>query len=540
MPNITTTAELFEALKTLSQTTNEIKPGEYRYVIYARKSSNENDESQVRSLPDQVLVCKEFALENELKVVDIIQEAESAKESGIRPKFKMVIDNLKIGKYDGIIAWHPDRLARNMKDAGEIIDLLDKRIIKDLKFKSFSFDNNTSGKMLLGITFVLSKQYSDHLSDSVNRGNKLSIEEGKHINKPKHGYYKDSNQFLRPDEGNFILIKNAFKLRLDGKTFKEIATYLNENNYCRAQKSGTHRLMKMDAQQVHKFMRDPIYAGVSVYGKRVTVLADKYEFEPAVSVEDFMKINNLDGSSKLIKFAQKQHRGYNIKANLMRGMIICDECGEIMHAGITPKKSKNGIVRYFYYRCDNDICARHGKSVRAKIIMDYIYNFLDKKPFSSQVSYDHYTEEMKSVSAERILDARKILLSMKTQKRKLEERFTDTKELLVGDKDNKLKDHFKNDLDKIKDGIESFTESIEKQEKLIANGKGSLLTYSDFLELMEKMGQTMAKTKNMKELDYLCRKVFMNFTIKGKKVIESTLSSPFDNLYDAKKLKGGG
>ena len=54
-----------------------------------------------------------------------------------------------------------------MKEAGEVIDLLDKRVIKDLQFKSFSFSNDTSGKMLLGITFVLSKEYTAKLSAEV-------------------------------------------------------------------------------------------------------------------------------------------------------------------------------------------------------------------------------------------------------------------------------------------------------------------------------------------------------------------------------------
>ncbi|MFH1365999.1 MAG: recombinase family protein [Patescibacteria group bacterium] len=539
MDKMTTTAELTDALNAFNQTSNEIKLGKNRYVIYARKSSNESEEKQIRSLPDQILVCEKFAFDNELRVVEKIQEAESAKEPDTRPKFRKMIQDLKIGKYDGIIAWHPDRLARNMKDAGEVIDLLDKSIIKDLKFVSFSFENNTSGKMLLGITFVLSKQYSDHLSDNVHRGNRLSIEEGKYINKPKQGYYKDSNQYLRPDGENFILIKNAFKMRLDKKTFEEIATYLNENNYCRAQKNGTHKPMKMDKQQTQKFMSDPTYAGVLVYGKTISNLTEKYDFEPAISVEDFLTINKLDHSSKLLKLAQKYRRGDNIKANLMRGMIVCDECGETMHAGITAKKNKKGVVNYFYYRCDTEICPGYGKSIRAKVVLDYVYNFLDKKPFSSRASYDHYVEEMKNVSAERLLDARKILFSMKAQKRKLENDFINTKELLVSDKSPELKEHFKGDLDKIQTGIKNFAEKIEKQNELIANGKGSLLTYSDFLELMEKTQQIMRKIKNMKELDYVCRKIFMNFIIKEKKVIKSTLSSPFDTLFDAKKVKCG-
>lgn len=65
-------------------------------------------------------------------------------------------------------------------------------------------------------------------------------------------------------------------------------------------------------------------------------------------------------------------------------------------------------------------------------------------------------------------------------------------------------------------------------------GKAGLLAYEEFLELMEKMAQIMRKVKNMSELDYLCRKMYMNFTIQGKKVIKSTLNQPFEDLYKAK------
>src|SRR3989344_5108908 len=154
-----------------------------------------------------------------------IEEKQSAKEPDIRPKFRKMLDDIKQGKYDGIIAWHPDRLARNMKDAGEIIDLLDKQIIKDLQFVSFTFENDTAGKMLLGMSFVLSKQYSDKIRDDVKRGIRRSIEDGKYLSKAKHGYYRDRNMMLRPDGDNFTLLKNAWQMRLQGKTQEVIAKY---------------------------------------------------------------------------------------------------------------------------------------------------------------------------------------------------------------------------------------------------------------------------------------------------------------------------
>ncbi|MBR2998707.1 recombinase family protein, partial [Candidatus Saccharibacteria bacterium] len=138
-----------------------------RYVIYVRKSS-EDAEAQAKSLPDQIAACKEYARAKGLLVVgEPIQESKSAKKSGNRPLFLQMLKDIEKGKYDGILAWHPDRLSRNSLEAGKIVDMVDNDTIKDLKFPTLEFTNDSSGKLLLNIMFAMSKQYSEHLSESV-------------------------------------------------------------------------------------------------------------------------------------------------------------------------------------------------------------------------------------------------------------------------------------------------------------------------------------------------------------------------------------
>ena len=149
--------------------TAKILPKEKRrYVIYCRKST-ETEDRQVRSLPDQVEECLAKAKRLGVKVrpEDIIQEAASAKKSGGREEFDKMLRGFRSGKYQGLISWAPDRVSRNMKEAGEIIEMIDLEQIQDLHFKTYQFENNPNGKMLLGILFATSKQYSDKLSVDV-------------------------------------------------------------------------------------------------------------------------------------------------------------------------------------------------------------------------------------------------------------------------------------------------------------------------------------------------------------------------------------
>lgn len=62
-----------------------------------------------------------------------------------------MLKDIESGKFDSIIAWHPDRLARNMLKAGMIGNIVDNDVIKDLQFPTHPFTNNASGKLNLNI-----------------------------------------------------------------------------------------------------------------------------------------------------------------------------------------------------------------------------------------------------------------------------------------------------------------------------------------------------------------------------------------------------
>lgn len=530
-----TPADLAEALKRALSVHNEpIDSKEYTYVIYARKST-ESEERQVRSLGDQVLECKDLADKLGLKLAStIVKESESAKEPDIRPKFREMIEDVKKGKYDGIMAWNPDRLARNMKDAGEIIDLLDKRIIKDLKFVSFTFENNTTGKMLLGIAFVLSKQYSDQLSDNVKRGIRRSIEEGKYISSAKHGYYKDRNQFLRPDGDNFVLIKESFQMRLQGKSLDEIAEHLNVHGYSYARKGGGQRkLYRMDKKRVSEFLRDPFYCGVLLYGYNIVNLEEIYEFVPAVSVDEFLKMNKLSSIKKAFKLSEIAFGRKSVQADLLRGIVLCGKCGDTLTAGVTPKKGKDGkVTRYFYYRCDNRQCESYGKSTRAKEIINWVIEFLQAHPFTSKSIYKRYSQEMLKVIEQKESECAHLLKSLAQQKTQAETRLEKTKDLLLGETDPTIKEVFKKDLKKIENKLHELVQSIAQAKEQKAKIQSSILAYSDFIELFKNLAHTVKKTASMQDLDFIIRQIFLNFTLEGKKVAHYTLNSPFREFVE--------
>jgi site-specific DNA recombinase len=207
-----------------------------RYVLYARKST-EDDGRQIRSIDDQIRDCKKLAADQGLHVVgEPIRESKSAKKPGQRPKFTQILKDLEAKKYDGILCWHPDRLCRNMLEGGQVINMLDEGVLKDIRFHSHQFSNDANGKMLLGMLFVFSKQYSDDLSEKVNRGNQGNFDEGKSAGTPKWGYIRDEATGLYAPSPFFDDIKEAWNRRLQGQSYRTIARFLSEKNVHRMTK----------------------------------------------------------------------------------------------------------------------------------------------------------------------------------------------------------------------------------------------------------------------------------------------------------------
>lgn len=534
--NLKTTAELTALLTHTYETVDEeVDETTLRYAIYARKSTDESSDKQVRSLGDQIAECQALAEREGLNVVEIFSESESAKAPDIRQEFRAMLDGLNAGKYDGIITWHPDRLSRNMKEAGEVIDMVDKRVIHSLKFVSFNFTNDTSGKMLLGITFVLSKQYSDQLSQNVKRGIRKSIEEGKYLSKGKFGYTKDKNQYLRPDEEVYQLIKEAWEKRLDGMAIEDVAKWLNQQGASYKNKVGVSRVeLKATKQKMSDMFKDSTYAGVLVYGSdnQVINLTEVYDFIPMISVEMFCKINNLteEGLKKnLIK--RRQTEGKKRKAHLLNGVVICNKTQESLVCSITSKKLVDGTKRLYYYFKYEHECEDYGKSIRAKEIIKYASDFLKQYDFATKEMYEYFVEEKEALHAQQTREIDRALRSLRTKHTGKEKAIGNVKKLL-GEAQGSLKQEYETDLEKLLEERGTLEKAIEHEKERKENLSASIISCEELLELLRKVTSGLDKVQDMAKLDTILQNIFSNFYVEDKKVVGHTLKTPFKEYFE--------
>ena len=157
--------------------------------MYARKSTDVEDK-QVLSIDAQLTELREYAVRENIEISAEIVEKQSAKVPG-RPLFNKMMKEIET--FGGnILAWNPDRLARNSVDGGQIIYLLDTGKLASIKFPTFWCDNTGQGKFMLNMAFGQSKYYVDSLSENTKRGLRQKVRMGIFPSQAPVGYLNDS------------------------------------------------------------------------------------------------------------------------------------------------------------------------------------------------------------------------------------------------------------------------------------------------------------------------------------------------------------
>ena len=324
-----------------------------KFFLYARKSTDEPDR-QILSIEAQITELREFAEREHLEIVQEFIESQTAKEPG-RPIFNQMLSLVEKGFANGILAWHPDRLARNSVDGGRIIYLIDTAKIVALKFPTFWFDTTPQGKFMLSIAFGQSKYYIDNLSENVKRGLRQKVRRGEQSGVAPTGYLNDKvNHKMLKDPERFRLVRKLFELYATSNySLKDLRNEIT--NLGLVSRSGK----RLTVSNIQMILRNPFYYGAFKFN------GELYEgkHEPAIAKKLFEKVQEVMSEKSRPKKRGEKHYPF-------RGLLKCGECG----CAITAETQKG----HAYYRCTKkkEVCLQ--PYIREEILASQISDIIQK------------------------------------------------------------------------------------------------------------------------------------------------------------------
>ena len=409
-----------------------------KYFLYARKSTDD-EERQLLSIPAQIDELREFAQKEGLNIAETFIESKTAKVPG-RTIFNQMLGKIEAGEAQGILAWHPDRLARNAVDAGRVVYLLDRNILDDLKFPTFWFQNTPQGLFMLSIAFGQSKYYVDSLSENTKRGLRQKVRKGECPGQAPLGYLNDRlNKKIIIDPEVAPIVSELFEIYSKGNsTFESLSLFLKNNGIISRGNIPIHK------SRVTFILSNPFYFGYFRFNKEI------YQgiHEPLITKKLFDEVQ-----------AVIRRRTHVIPQKSLdfpfTGLIRCGECGMMVTAEhhIRRYETVNHTVDFIYYRCTrkSKLSSCSQPFIRQEILMNQLNRHIQKVSLSTS---DHQWL-INRLSQDEHKQRSEVLVIVQEFKKDL---------LNINDKLNKL-------LDSYLDNVVSREDYLKKKESLFSSKK---------------------------------------------------------------------
>ena len=312
-----------------------------KYCLYARKSMEAEDQ-QALSIESQVKEMLALAEREKLRVVDIKREAHSSKEVGKREVFNQMLFEIREKKYNGILTWAPDRLSRNAGDLGSVVDLMDKKLILEIRTYGQRFTDNPNEKFLLMILGSQAKLENDNKVVNVKRGLKARCEMGYRPSVAPTGYLnekdRDKKCQVRLDPKRAPIIRQMFeKVGNEQWSGRKVFKWLKSMGF----KTRNGKLLVLG--NIYQLLRNTFYYGEFEYP---VGSGNWYQGKhaPIITKELFDKVQTTLGNKIIPKTESKEFA--------FTKLIKCGYCGSGITADEKFKKLKDGGTnRHVYYFC---------------------------------------------------------------------------------------------------------------------------------------------------------------------------------------------
>ena len=330
--------------------------------IYIRVST-EDQAREGFSLGEQEEKLRQLCKYKDYNVFKIYKDAGiSAKDMEHRPGFQEMLEDMKKGKINYIVAYKLDRVTRSVRDLEQLITELEKY---DCYLICDRDDVNTStanGRFFVRMLTVLSQLEIEVVSERTKFGMSGAIKAGHLPGTCAIGYYRDKDKKVRIDPTTKDVVRRIFDMYLEGKSYYQISRILDDEKVLYPEHN------KWTEGAVRKIINNKIYTGDYVRNK--TLKDEKKEIvyqdvvAPIITRAEWEEVQK-----QKIKNQQSFCRD---RVYIFFQKLICPKCGKLMLCkGAGGEKKK-----YMYYNCaDCHLYYREDKV--EEVLMNFILSLVE-------------------------------------------------------------------------------------------------------------------------------------------------------------------
>lgn len=470
-----------------------------KHFVYCRKSTDTEDK-QVMSLDGQKREMLELAQRSGIEVVGVFEESQSALHVG-RPVFARMLARIQKGEAQGILCWKLDRLARNMVEGGQVIDMLQRSVICQIKtpFNNYLPSDNV---LPMAVEFGMSNQYSRDLSQNVKRGNRQALEQGRWPGRAFFGYTNNKGLgTISVDQDKALYIKQAFTMYATGMySYQQIADQLHADGL--RTKTGK----KVHKSAIERWLRETFYYGLMYReGKYYQGV-----HEPIISKSLFDKVQEVRSQTG------KPRRQKHTHAHL--GLFKCASCG----CAITAQKQRG---KHTYYHCTNGKGICEQTYVKESELDEQIMLYFDQIDFDEQLVEVMYRAALEKIGLDNSHNEQ-VVANLEKELHNLTERKNRLLDVYLSG--NLDQDEYEEKLQDIKKEILSTRQQVENQKNQPDPRTTIERTKEVFLASNRAKKEYMEMKSEQKRTTTF--KLLLNGLLDGRKVLSLQYKSPYDVL----------
>ncbi len=330
--------------------------------VYIRVST-EDQAREGFSLGEQKEKLLQLCSFKDLEVYKVYKDAGiSAKDMEHRPQFQEMLQDMKEGKINYIVAYKLDRITRSVRDLEELISVLEQYNCFLLCDRDDVNTSTANGRFFVRMLTVLSQLEIEIVSERTKFGLNGAIKSGHIPGQRPFGYTKSEDKKMIVDNATRPYVEKIFDMYLEGKSFQQIANYFKENNI--------YPKKKWHDTTIQKIIDNKIYMGDYEQYKRI---GKQENLEPIVYMNVVEPIISRAKWEECQKQKERNQRTYTrdrIYTFFQR--LKCPSCSRIMKC-----KGSGGTKRkYMYYTCEH--ChINFNENYVEELLESFIYDLLE-------------------------------------------------------------------------------------------------------------------------------------------------------------------